>query len=73
MINFTKKKKMNYFKLVLMWLGFIVITSLYGEYIVNREVNGYLQLLGFVGLVGVLIYLGDITASILFKNKNKEK
>ncbi len=64
---------MNYFKLVLMWLGFIVITSLYGEYIVNREVNGYLQLLGFVGLVGVLIYLGDITASILFKNKNKEK
>lgn len=64
---------MNYFKLGLMWLGFIVITSLYGEYIVSREVNGYLQLLGFVGLVGVLIYLGDITASILFKNKNKEK
>lgn len=64
---------MNYFKLGLMWLGFIVITSLYGEYIVNREVNGYLQLLGFVGLVWVLIYLVDITASILFKNKNKEK
>jgi hypothetical protein len=64
---------MNYFKLVLMWLGFIVIISLYGEYIVNREVNGYLQLLGFVGLVGVLIYLVGITASILFKNKNKEK
>jgi len=64
---------MNYFKVVLMWLGFIVVMSLYGEYIVNREVNGYLQLLGFVGLVGVLIYLGDITASILFKNKNKEK
>lgn len=64
---------MNYFKLGLMWLGFIVITSLYGEYIVNREVNGYLQLLGFVGLVWVLIYLGDITASILFKNKNKKK
>ena len=64
---------MNYFKVVLMWLGFIVVMSLYGEYIVNREVNGYLQLLGFVGLVGVLIYLVDITASILFKNKNKEK
>ena len=64
---------MRYFKLGLLWLGFIVITSLYGEYIVSREVNGYLQLLGFVGLVGVLIYLGDITASILFKNKNKEK
>ena len=62
---------MKYFKLGLMWLGFIVITSLYGEYIVSREVNGYLQLLGFVGLVGVLIYLGDITASILFKNKTK--
>ena len=64
---------MNYFKLGLMWLGFIVITSLYGEYIVSREVNGYLQLLGLVGLVGVLIYLGDITTNNLFKNKNKEK
>jgi hypothetical protein len=64
---------MNYFKLGLMWLGFIVITSLYGEYIVSREVNGYLQLLGLVGLIGVLIYLGDITANNLFKNKNKEK
>jgi hypothetical protein len=62
---------MKYFKLGLMWLGFIAITSLYGEYIVSREVNGYLQLLGFVGLVGFLIYLGDITASILFKNKTK--
>jgi len=64
---------MRYFKLGLMWLGFIVITSLYGEYIVSREVNGYLQLLGLVGLVGVLIYLGDITTNNLFKNKNKEK
>ena len=63
---------MRYFKLGLMWLGFIVITSLYGEYIVSREVNGYLQLLGLVGLVGVLIYLGDITTNNLFKNKNKE-
>ena len=64
---------MRYFKLGLLWLGFIVITSLYGEYIVSREVNGYLQLLGLVGLVGVLIYLGDITTNNLFKNKNKEK
>ena len=63
---------MRYFKLGLLWLGFIVITSLYGEYIVSREVNGYLQLLGLVGLVGVLIYLGDITTNNLFKNKNKE-
>ena len=63
---------MRYFKLGLMWLGFIVITSLYGEYIVSREVKGYLQLLGLVGLVGVLIYLGDITTNNLFKNKNKE-
>ena len=64
---------MRYFKLGLLWLGFIVITSLYGEYIVSREVKGYLQLLGLVGLVGVLIYLGDITTNNLFKNKNKEK
>lgn len=63
---------MKYFKLFLMWLGFIAITSMYGEYIVNREVNGFLQLLCFVGLIGVLIYLTNETANILFKNKKQK-
>lgn len=62
---------MKYFKLFLMWLGFIAITSIYGEYIVSREVNGFLQLLCFVGLLGVLIYLTNETARILFKNKKQ--
>lgn len=62
---------MKYFKLFLMWLGFIAITSLYGEYIISREVNGFLQLLCFVGLLGVLIYLTNETTRILFKNKKQ--
>lgn len=62
---------MKYFKVFLMWLGFIAITSMYGEYIVSREVNGFLQLLCFVGLLGVLIYLTNETTRILFKNKKQ--
>jgi hypothetical protein len=61
---------MKYFKLFLMWLGLIVITSMFGEYVVSREVNGFLQLLGFVGMVGLVVYIGNETINILFKNKN---
>ena len=56
-----------------MWIGFIVITSLYGEYIVSREVNGFIQLLGFALLVITLIFLGDETVNLLIKNKKEEK
>lgn len=64
---------MKYFKILFMWIGFIVMTSLYGEYIVSRDVNGFIQLLGFVLLVTTLIFLGDETVSVLFKNKKEEK
>jgi hypothetical protein len=62
---------MKWFKLFLMWLGFIAIASIFGEYIVSREVNGFLQLLSFVGLIGVLIYVINETINS-FKTK-KEK
>jgi hypothetical protein len=64
---------MKYFKLGLMWLGLIAITSLYGEYVVSREVNGFIQLLGFVGVFGLLIYLGNETIKQLTINKKEEK
>ena len=62
---------MKYFKLFLMWLGFIVMASMFGEYIISREVNGFLQLLSFVGLLGVLMYVINETIEILTKNKTK--
>jgi hypothetical protein len=58
---------MKYFKLFLMWLGFVVITSYFGEYIVSREVNGGVQLLCFVGVVGLLIYMINETLKFLKK------
>jgi hypothetical protein len=63
---------MKYFKVFLMWLGFIVIASLCGEYAINRPVNGYIQLLCLVGLVGLVIYLVDETVSVI-NNKKEEK
>ena len=64
---------MKYFKLFLMWLGFITITSIYGEYVVSREVNGFLQLLSFVGMVGLLMYVCNETIKIVLKTKEEEK
>ena len=64
---------MKYFKLFLMWVGYLVLTSMFGEYVVSREVNGFLQLLSFVGMVGVLMYIGNETIKILFKTKKEEK
>jgi hypothetical protein len=58
---------MKYFKLFLMWCGFITITSMFAEYIISRELNGFLQLLSFVGLVGVFMYTVHETVN-LFKN-----
>jgi hypothetical protein len=53
-----------------MWLGLVVITSMFGEHIISREVNGFLQLLSFVGLIGVLMYVINETIK-LFKKEEK--
>ncbi len=50
-----------------MWLGLIVVTSMFGEYVVSREVNGFIQLLGFVGMVGLFGYVGNETIKLLKK------
>ena len=64
---------MKYFKLGLMWLGLITITSLYGEYVVSREVNGFIQLSGFVGVFGLLILVGNETIKQITNFKKEEK
>lgn len=59
-------------KIFLMWVCLITLASLYGEYIVSREVNGYIQLLGFVGMVVLFGYVINETIKFLTINK-KEK
>ncbi len=61
---------MKFFKVFLMWLSFITIGTMFGEYVVSREVNGFLQLLSFVGVVGVLMYVINETIK-LFKKEEK--
>ena len=55
-----------------MWLGFIAITSIVGEWVISREVNGFLQLLSLVGLFGVLMYIAGETVNVLFKNQKND-
>jgi hypothetical protein len=62
---------MKYFRVVSLWVFFIWLGTLFGEYVVSREVNGFLQLLSFVGVVGILIYV--INETIKLFNKKEEK
>ncbi len=64
---------MKYIRIFLMILGLFVIATLFGEYVISRELNGATQLLGFVGMVGLVIYVGNETAKMLFNDKNKEE
>jgi hypothetical protein len=64
---------MKYFKLGLMWLGLVVIASMFGEYIISREVNGFIQLLCFVGMFGLSMYVGGKTMKELINNKKEEE
>ena len=62
---------MEYFKLFLRWLGFITMLSLFGEYVISDNVNGFIQLICFFVLVWILVYLSDETIDI-FKNKESD-
>ena len=64
---------MKYFKLFLLWLLFIVVTTYYGDYVVSREVNGFIQLLSFVGMVGLLAFVGNETIKVFRNNKKEEE
>lgn len=50
-----------------------MITSLFGDLVISQNVNGFLQLIGFVGVIGLLMVIGNETIKILTKSKNVEK
>jgi hypothetical protein len=61
---------MKYFKLFVLWLVFITLITLFGEYIISREVNGFIQLLCFVGVVGLGIFIVDKTINLIQKKND---
>jgi len=59
--------KIKYFKVFLMWVALIGTATYYGEYVVSREVNGFIQLVGFVGMVGLLALVVNETIKVINK------
>ena len=59
--------KIKYFKVFLMWVALIATATYYGEYVVSREVNGFIQLVGFVGMVGLLVLVVNETIKVINK------
>jgi len=64
---------MKYFKLFVLWLLSIIVLTLFGDYVISRNVNGFLQLLSFVGVVVFLAYVANETFKLLINNKKTEK
>jgi hypothetical protein len=56
---------MKYFKLFVLWLVFIMLITNFGEYVISREVNGFIQLLCFVGVVGLGIFIIGKTINLI--------
>ena len=50
-----------------MWTALIATATYYGEYVVSREVNGFIQLVGFVGMVGLLALVVNETIKVINK------
>jgi hypothetical protein len=64
---------MKYFKLFVLWILSFIVLTLFGDYVISRNVNGYLQLLSFVGVVVFLSYVANETFKFLNNNKKTEK
>jgi len=56
-----------------MWVALVVVASLFGEYVISRELNGFIQLLSFLGMFGLTMYVGGETIKQLTINKKEEK
>jgi hypothetical protein len=53
----------NGFKIVLLIVTFIILTTLLGEYVISREVNGYLQ----YAAVGTWLFVNWRLSKMLYK------
>ncbi len=61
------------FKTIFIWLVWMSITSLHFEYIINRPINGYVQLgLTFV-VISITLWLIGKTVNNLITNKKQKQ
>lgn len=63
----TKPKAWIY---ILIWFVYISLMTLYGEYIVSRPVDIWIQAICTLGVLLVTFYIFKFTLSPLFKNKS---
>jgi hypothetical protein len=52
-----QKKTKDWIKLVMYVILMIIATNLYAEYVVSRELNGFIQLVATIVMVGIVIWI----------------
>jgi hypothetical protein len=51
-----QKKTKDWIKLVMYVILMFIITNLYAEYVVSRELNGFIQFIATIVMVGLVIW-----------------
>jgi hypothetical protein len=67
--EFTKKRS---WVLLLAWVFYLALLSLYGEFVISRPVNGWVQYFSSALLLIVSFYLFKITLSPLISYKKQK-
>jgi predicted transglutaminase-like protease len=60
-----------FIKLLTLWTCLMVLTSLYGEYIINREVDYFLQIILTMILFISIFWSINLTIKLLTKKQEK--
>ncbi len=51
-----QKKTKDWIKLIMYVILMFIITNLYAEYVVSRELNGFIQFIATIVMVGLVIW-----------------
>jgi hypothetical protein len=69
-----KKEIRNFILLLLVKLFlFSILLNLYGEYIISRNISGFLQIMSTFLMIAIFIVLLESIGKSIIKLKNKEK
>lgn len=63
---------MKRYLLIPAWIGWLVMLSVLSEYIISRPMNGWLQLLSILIVLGTTVGLLKYTAEFSQKNKKQK-
>lgn len=63
---------MKKYMLIPAWLAWMFMMGIFTEYVISRPMNGWIQIISVIIVLGVTAGLLEYTANFLTKNKKQE-